>query len=472
MTNYILVLIRLVCLLTVLNGYGQENKWLTGTWNGVYFGEKSKLTKTFDTRLQITKVNGSSFEGIVQCILPSDTSVRLHTRITGRIYDHHIMTKLKEVLYFKDPPGRYTWAKHCNLCDSMKYTFEKAGDSVVLQGARRCDTLCNIVARYSKNIGSLVYKAAFLYEPDLSPRKLNAKTVGTPASTANTANASGTATTKAIATPANATNTANTTHATNAGGDLTKAVGTPAGTPNIAHTTNTVNTPNTSSTAKTANGANTGGATTKIIATSANATNTANTTNATNAGDALTKTAGAPANTPNTGNVSGTSNTSSTANTANAASAGGATANTATTGNGFNFVKPVYRDSMLGREVFAGRTVSTPNRYVINADSVEIRFMDNGIIDGDTISVFYNGQLIVPKLSLKEKPYIIKLPLHPDYPNRLVIHAESLGEYPPNTALVRIIYGKKEESFLLSSSMSKSGSIELMNNAGSTASTP
>jgi hypothetical protein len=346
MTKYILVLIRLVCLLTVFNGYGQENKWLTGTWSGVYFGEKSKLTKTFDTRLQITNVNGSSFEGIVQCILPGDTTVRLHTRITGRIYAHHIMTKLKEVVYFKDPPGRYTWAKHCNLCDSMKYTFEKAGDSVVLQGERRCDTLCNIVARYSKNIGSLVYKAAFLYEPDLTPRNLNAKTVGIPANTANTS-----------------------------------------------------------------------------------------------------KTAGK-------------------------ANAGGVTAKTAGVSNGFTFVKPVYRDSMVGREFFAGRTVNTPNRYVINADSVEIRFMDNGIIDGDTISVFYNGQLIVPGLSLKEKPYIVKLPLYPDYPNRLVIHAESLGEFPPNTALVRIIYGKKEESFLLSSSMSKSGSIELMNNTRSTAFTP
>ena len=340
MTKYKLVLIRLVCLFSVLNGYSQENQWLTGTWKGVYFGEKSKLTKTFDTRLQITKVNGSLFEGVVQCILPSDTTVRLHTRITGRIYPHYIMTKLKEVVYFKDPPGRYTWAKHCYLCDSMKYNFEKVGDSVVLQGERRCDTLCNIIARYSKNIGSLVYKAAFMYDPDLSPRKLSANTIATPANTAK------------------------------------------------------------------------------------------------------------PVNT---------------------ATAGGATARASTVTNGFNFVKPVYKDSLVGRDYFAGRTVNTPNRYVINADSVEIRFMDNGIVDGDTISVFFNGQLIVPKLSLKEKPYIIKLPLYPDYPNRLVIHAESLGEFPPNTALVRIIYGKGEQSFLLSSSMSKSGSIELMNNTRTTA---
>src|SRR5688500_7282269 len=192
MKKYILVFIRLICLVAALPGFGQDNQWITGAWNGVYFGEKSKLTKIFDTRLQISKVNGSQFEGVVQCILPTDTTVRLHTRITGRIYANHIMTKLKEVMYFKDPPGQYTWAKHCNLCDSMKYTFEKEGDSVVLQGERRCDTLCNIVARYSKNIGSLVYKAAFLYEPDITPRNVTAKTVGATTNTTNT-NAAATA---------------------------------------------------------------------------------------------------------------------------------------------------------------------------------------------------------------------------------------------------------------------------------------
>jgi hypothetical protein len=89
--------------------------------------------------------------------------------------------------------------------------------------------------------------------------------------------------------------------------------------------------------------------------------------------------------------------------------------------------------------------------------------MDNGIVDGDTISIFYNDQLIVQKLGLKEKPFIIKIPIYQGYPNRLVIYAESLGTFPPNTALLRLIYGKKEESFLLSSTMAKSGSIELYN---------
>jgi hypothetical protein len=310
MKKYILVFIHLICLATALPGFGQDNQWLAGTWKGAYYGEKSKLTKIFDTRLQISKVNGSQFEGVVQCILPADTTVRLHTRITGRIYADHIMTKLKEVVYYKDPPGQYTWAKHCNLCDSMKYTFEKVGDSVVLQGERRCDTLCNIVARYTKNIRLLVYKAAISYDPDITPRK-------------------------------------------------------------------------------------------------------------------LTKTAG----------------------------------------TSFTFIKPIYKDSLVGRDFFAGRAVNTPTRYVINADSAEIRLMDNGIVDGDTITIYYNGQLIVEKLGLKEKPFIIKIPVFKGYPNRLVVYAESLGAFPPNTALLHVLFGKKEENFLLSSNLSKSGSIELINNS-------
>jgi hypothetical protein len=296
-------------ILCTLKVFAQDNQWIKGEWAGVYFGEKSKITKTFDTRLQITKVNGSQFEGVVQCILPSDTTVRLHTRLAGRIYAGYIMTKLKEVVYFKDPPGEYTWAKHCNACDSMKYSWSQAGDSIVLQGERRCDTLCDIIARYSKNIGSLTYRPAFLYDPDISARKL----------------------------------------------------------------------------------------------------------------------------------VRTTGKTSVT------------------------FIRPLLRDSLVGRDFLAGRAVNNATRYIIDADSVELRLMDNGIVDGDTISLFYNGQLIVQKLGLKEKAFVISLPVFKGLPNRLVVYAESLGSYPPNTALVQLRYGKKEESFLLSSNMSKSGSIELLN---------
>ncbi len=459
MTKNVVVFICLVCSLSVLNGYSQDNLWLKGTWSGVYFGEKSKLTKTFDTRLQISKVNGSSFEGTVQCILPTDTTIRLHTRITGRIYPHHIMTKLKEVTYFKDPPGRYTWAKHCNLCDSMKYTFEKVGDSVVLQGERRCDTLCNIVARYTKNIGSLVYKAAFLYEPEITPSKLNAKTVETGNNKPGTVTTTGKPVAAKVTASGSNANTANKPKpatGVNTPGAVTTTGNPAAGNGNTGGSTNNPAAANTTGAVAAAG---------KPVAADTNSPGTT----AGNADTGAKPVGATAANNATNGAAEGANGTN--AASAKTSATNGTNAATAKTGGpGVDFVKPVYKDSLVGRDHFAGRPVATPSRYVINADSAEIRFMDNGIVDGDTISVYYNGQLIVPKLSLKEKPYIIKVPLFPDYPNRLVIHAESLGIYPPNTALVRIIFGKKEESFLLSSSMSKSGSVELMNNKGSTAS--
>jgi hypothetical protein len=301
----------IITMLFTITAYGQENEWLAGEWNGAYLGEKSKLTKTFDSRLVITAVHGSQFDGVVQCIYPADTTIRLHTRVSGRIYDGYIMTKLKEVVYFKDPPGKYTWAKHCSGCDSMKYTYKIAGDSVVLRGERKCDSLCSIVARYTKSLSAFTYKAAFMYEVEHMARMpvMPARTGG---------------------------------------------------------------------------------------------------------------------------------------------------------GTSITFIQPIAADSLKGRDFMAGRAVTAPTRYIINTDSAELRLMDNGIVDGDTISLYYNGQLIVQKLALKEKPFIIRLPVYKNYPNLLIVYAESLGEFPPNTALVRVLYGKKEESFLLSSNMSKSASIELV----------
>jgi hypothetical protein len=98
MKNFIpAVCILWLCLMPVLS-FSQDNAWVIGDWNGGYFGEKSKITKKFESRLQILKVYGNVFEGVVQCILPSDTTIRLHTRISGRIYNNYIMTKLKEVV--------------------------------------------------------------------------------------------------------------------------------------------------------------------------------------------------------------------------------------------------------------------------------------------------------------------------------------------------------------------------------------
>jgi hypothetical protein len=426
-----------LCLMPVLC-FSQDNGWVIGEWQGGYFGEKSKLTKKFDSRLQITKVMGNTFEGVVQCILPTDTTIRLHTRISGRIYPNYLMTKLKEVVYFKDPPGQYTWAKHCFTCDSMKLTMVKKGDSIVLNGERKCDTLCNIIARYTKGTGATAQKTPPATKPDKGFATRTSLEMELAPPTAMAPNkASETAGTKTSAASNPAQKTAGST--VNAGKTPTQQI---PGTPSVPvqQTTTAANPSNATPVQQTA---------------------------------ARTVPPSKDQHTPNNQNQPTAQSGTSTNNSEQQASLGNQTPGidrdnvfnasmpVRSGGNAIIFARPVMRDSLSANYMVAGRSVTTSARFTVYADTAEVILMDNGIVDGDTVSLYYNGQIIVQKQELKIKPFSIKVPVYRGGANVLTVYAESLGIYPPNTAYVKLICGDKETSFLLSSTMSKSSSIEM-----------
>ncbi|MES1214794.1 MAG: hypothetical protein ABUT20_04680, partial [Bacteroidota bacterium] len=72
-----------------------------------------------------------------------------------------------------------------------------------------------------------------------------------------------------------------------------------------------------------------------------------------------------------------------------------------------------------------------------NSDSLELVLYDNGEIDGDTVSVLLNGEIIVAKQCLKASAYKKTLYITPgDAEFSLVLYAENLGGIPPNTGLM------------------------------------
>lgn len=92
----------------------------------------------------------------------------------------------------------------------------------------------------------------------------------------------------------------------------------------------------------------------------------------------------------------------------------------------------------------------------ISGDSIELRFYDNAEIDGDSIAIYLNNQLLYEHVLLSDKPYTIKLPVASLQPaNELVMVAENLGSIPPNTSLmVAMIDGKRYEARLESTEQS------------------
>ena len=92
--------------------------------------------------------------------------------------------------------------------------------------------------------------------------------------------------------------------------------------------------------------------------------------------------------------------------------------------------------------------------------SFKIDLYDNGQVDGDTISVFFNGKLIVSSKRLSTTPITLNVKLDPDkVENELVMYAENLGSIPPNTALMVVTVGDKRYEVNITSTDQTNGTV-------------
>jgi hypothetical protein len=102
------------------------------------------------------------------------------------------------------------------------------------------------------------------------------------------------------------------------------------------------------------------------------------------------------------------------------------------------------------------------NEIEVESDSLIVSLYDNGEIDGDIISIFYNQQLILNSQKLTHKSIKINMVLDNKLTaNEISMFAENLGLIPPNTALMVIDDGKKKHEMRLSSSLEKNATIRI-----------
>lgn len=86
-------------------------------------------------------------------------------------------------------------------------------------------------------------------------------------------------------------------------------------------------------------------------------------------------------------------------------------------------------------EKFKQRKQVPVTELLLAGDTIEVHFYDNAEIDGDSISVFMNGQLTASNIRLSDKPFILKWAVAElNETNELVMVAENMGSIPPNTS--------------------------------------
>jgi hypothetical protein len=95
-------------------------------------------------------------------------------------------------------------------------------------------------------------------------------------------------------------------------------------------------------------------------------------------------------------------------------------------------------------------------------DSLVLSLYDNGIVDGDTVSVFVNGENVIAKQKLKEAATKKTIYISPRIDSvQLVLFAENLGSIPPNTGLLTVRDGDEVYQVRFSADLSKNASIFL-----------
>lgn len=114
----------------------------------------------------------------------------------------------------------------------------------------------------------------------------------------------------------------------------------------------------------------------------------------------------------------------------------------------------------------AGRKSEFTQVVNFKSDSLLLSLYDNGEIDGDTVSVIMNGDVIMAKQGLKasaiRKTIYIKPGQDEDF--TLVLFAENLGKYPPNTGLLVVHDGEDTYHLRFSSDFQKSSGIVFRRN--------
>jgi len=122
-------------------------------------------------------------------------------------------------------------------------------------------------------------------------------------------------------------------------------------------------------------------------------------------------------------------------------------------------VRSKEAEVMLGRQTPLVMAIPVP----IKQDSVKIELYDNGEIDGDSVSLYLNNQLILSHLKLLAQPKVLWLPVDKSLPvNKLVLFAENLGALPPNTALMEVTVKGKKYTIFLSTDYKRNAMVEFI----------
>ena len=95
----------------------------------------------------------------------------------------------------------------------------------------------------------------------------------------------------------------------------------------------------------------------------------------------------------------------------------------------------------------------------VSSDSLVLSFYDNGVVDGDSISVFANGANIISNIKLAATATRKTVHVNGNSDLEILLIAENMGSIPPNTGLLTIKDGDQTYQLHFTADMQTNAAI-------------
>ncbi len=104
------------------------------------------------------------------------------------------------------------------------------------------------------------------------------------------------------------------------------------------------------------------------------------------------------------------------------------------------------------------RKANTIKNVKVPSQKIIVDIKDNKQVDGDIVSLYFNGEIIWEKATLTDEIKSFELELKKGK-NEILLYAHNLGKMPPNTAMIHLRYDKSIEEIKVNSDYNTCGRI-------------
>jgi len=104
------------------------------------------------------------------------------------------------------------------------------------------------------------------------------------------------------------------------------------------------------------------------------------------------------------------------------------------------------------------RPIHIAQTVEVSGQNLKLFLWDNGMVDGDVVSVYLNGQLLLDQYRVRKGRAELRIKLRRG-PNFLVLVADDLGSTPPSTVALSLHDGEREHKLVIRSDQRESGAV-------------